>query len=119
MALILASVRGGEMPHQRLALRPLMLPARSNSDGPRRERDSRCSSSRTTATAWLRLRAIEGSINIPLSESSRRLSELSRDRQITVYSAGRYRSAIAVSLLQREGFERVSDLAGGYVAWFA
>jgi rhodanese-related sulfurtransferase len=94
-----------------------MLPASSNSDGPLRERNSRCSSSSTTATAWLRLRTIEGSINIPLSELSRRLSELSRDRQITAYCAGGYRSAIAVSLLQREGFERVSDLAGGYAAW--
>ncbi|HLE56562.1 MAG TPA: rhodanese-like domain-containing protein, partial [Rhodothermia bacterium] len=31
--------------------------------------------------------------------------------------AGGYRSSIAASLLQREGFGEVSELAGGIAAW--
>ena len=60
---------------------------------------------------------IETSTHIPLNELQRRLSEVPRAREIMVYCAGGYRSVIAASLLQREGFQRVSDLAGGYAAW--
>ena len=69
------------------------------------------------APAELEEGAIDGSTHIPLSELRHRLAELPRDPAITVYCAGGYRSAIAASLLQREGFERVSDLAGGYAGW--
>jgi rhodanese-related sulfurtransferase len=34
-----------------------------------------------------------------------------------VYCAGGYRSSIAVSLLQRAGFSRVGEIAGGIAAW--
>jgi rhodanese-related sulfurtransferase len=34
-----------------------------------------------------------------------------------VYCAGGYRSSIAASLLQRHGFTRVAEIAGGLAAW--
>lgn len=61
--------------------------------------------------------AIPGSLPVPLSELSGRLAVLPRDQALVVHCAGGYRSAIAASLLLAAGFERVSDLAGGYAAW--
>jgi rhodanese-related sulfurtransferase len=60
---------------------------------------------------------IEGSRNMPLNQLSSRLDELPGDRPIVVHCAGGYRSTIAVSLLQNQGFENVFDLVGGYKAW--
>ena len=60
---------------------------------------------------------IGGSIGIPLSQLSGRLSELPSDRPLIVYCAGGYRSSIAASILQREGFARVCEIAGGITAW--
>jgi hydroxyacylglutathione hydrolase len=56
---------------------------------------------------------VEGSVNIPLGHLTERLGELPRDRPLVVHCSGGYRSAAAASLLQREGFEDVSDLVGG------
>jgi hydroxyacylglutathione hydrolase len=56
---------------------------------------------------------VEGSVNIPLGHLTERLDELPRDRPLVVHCSGGYRSAAAASLLQREGFEDVSDLVGG------
>jgi rhodanese-related sulfurtransferase len=36
-----------------------------------------------------------------------------------VHCAAGYRSAIAASLLQQQGFENLADLAGGMQAWVA
>jgi glyoxylase-like metal-dependent hydrolase (beta-lactamase superfamily II)/rhodanese-related sulfurtransferase len=60
---------------------------------------------------------IEGSVNIPLTRLQERMGEMPRDRPVLLHCAGGYRSSIAVSLLQREGFEDVSELAGGIGAW--
>src|SRR5262249_27850365 len=60
---------------------------------------------------------IAGSVNIPLSQLTKRLGELPNDRPLLVYCAGGYRSSIAASLLQRQGFSRVSEIAGGIAAW--
>jgi rhodanese-related sulfurtransferase/glyoxylase-like metal-dependent hydrolase (beta-lactamase superfamily II) len=62
-------------------------------------------------------KAIAGSLSIPLSQLRGRLSELPRDRPLLVHCAGGYRSAIAASVLQREGYGPVSELAGGLAAW--
>ena len=64
-----------------------------------------------------REKRIHGSIGIPLSQLGERLSELPSDRPLIVYCAGGYRSSIAASILQREGFSRVSEIAGGITAW--
>ena len=41
------------------------------------------------------------------------------DQSIVVHCASGYRSAVAASLLQREGFSQVADLVGGLAAWRA
>ena len=62
---------------------------------------------------------IVGSIHIPLNELQMRVEELPRDQPVAVFCAGGYRSSIAASLLQRAGFDDVSDIVGGYSAWAA
>jgi Rhodanese-related sulfurtransferase len=61
--------------------------------------------------------AIANSVNIPLAQLARRLSEVPADRPVVIYCAGGARSAIAASLFEHEGREQVSDLIGGYGAW--
>jgi hydroxyacylglutathione hydrolase len=60
---------------------------------------------------------VAGSVNIPLNHLADRLAELPKGRPLLVYCAGGYRSSIAASLLQRAGFSRVSEIAGGIAAW--
>ena len=62
---------------------------------------------------------VAGSVSIPLNHLADRASELPKDRPLLVYCAGGYRSSIAASLLQRQGFTRVSEIAGGLAAWEA
>src|SRR5262249_25009856 len=61
--------------------------------------------------------SVAGSSLIPLSQLSARLGELPHDRPIVVFCAGGYRSSIAASLLQRQGFASVQEIAGGMAAW--
>jgi hydroxyacylglutathione hydrolase len=60
---------------------------------------------------------IPDSLHIPLTRLAERVGELPRNRPILVYCAGGYRSSIAASLLQREGFTDVSEISGGITAW--
>ena len=60
---------------------------------------------------------IKSSLHIPLNHLADRLREIPTDRPVLVHCAGGYRSSIAASLLQRHGFTRVSELAGGIAAW--
>ena len=60
---------------------------------------------------------IVDSINIPLNELPERLTEIPRDQTVIVHCQGGYRSAIAASLLEKQGYENVLDLVGGYKAW--
>jgi len=62
---------------------------------------------------------IPGSLGIPLNHLTENLEKLPKDRPLLVYCAGGYRSSIAASLLQNRGFDRVSEIAGGIVAWEA
>ena len=62
---------------------------------------------------------IGGSISVPLNHLAERLSELPANRPLLVHCAGGYRSSIAASLLQRDGFTDVSEIAGGIAAWEA
>ncbi|MBV8953304.1 MAG: rhodanese-like domain-containing protein [Solirubrobacterales bacterium] len=50
---------------------------------------------------------------------SEQLATLPRDHSIVVHCGSGYRSAIAASLLQREGYPDVADLVGGMTAWQA
>ena len=64
-------------------------------------------------------KSIAGSLSIPLNRLQAQLDTLPRDRALLVHCAGGYRSSTAASLLQREGFSNVSELAGGITAWEA
>jgi hydroxyacylglutathione hydrolase len=60
---------------------------------------------------------IAGSLGVPLNHLTENLEKLPKDRPLLVYCAGGYRSSIAASLLQSRGLRRVSEIAGGIVAW--
>src|SRR5207247_6866948 len=62
-------------------------------------------------------KSVGGSLSIPLNHLLERVQELPKDRPLLVYCAGGYRSSIAASLLQHEGFTNVSEIAGGLAAW--
>lgn len=56
---------------------------------------------------------IDGAINIPIQELSRRMSELGEGSgPIVVYCESGGRSAMAKRMLERNGFEHVHDLGG-------
>jgi hydroxyacylglutathione hydrolase len=46
-----------------------------------------------------------------------RLDKVPTGRHIVVHCAGTWRSSVAASLPRANGFDDVSDLTGGYVAW--
>jgi len=60
---------------------------------------------------------IGGSVGVPLSRLAEKLATLPKDRPLLVYCAGGYRSSIAASLLERAGFGRVAEIAGGMAGW--
>lgn len=60
---------------------------------------------------------IPDSLHVPLTRLAERFGELPGNRPLLVYCGGGYRSSIAASLLQREGFTDVSEIAGGIAAW--
>ncbi len=60
---------------------------------------------------------IAGSLSMPLNHLVENIGKIPKDRSLLVYCAGGYRSSIAASLLQRNGYERVSEIAGGIVSW--
>ena len=62
---------------------------------------------------------VAGSVSMPLNHLAERARELPRDRPLIVYCAGGYRSSIAASLLQQQGFTKISEMAGGIAAWEA
>ncbi len=64
-----------------------------------------------------RERRIEVAINLPLSRLPEQMTTLERGQPIVVHCGTGYRSAIAASLMQRDGFAEVADLVGGLAAW--
>ncbi len=60
---------------------------------------------------------IAGSVSMPLNHLAENFGSLPKDRTLLVYCAGGYRSSLAASMLQRAGFEGVSEIAGGIVSW--
>ena len=59
---------------------------------------------------------IRGALNIPVDELRFRLEEVPRDRPLVVHCRSGYRSHLASRILQQNGFERVRNLTGGYLA---
>jgi glyoxylase-like metal-dependent hydrolase (beta-lactamase superfamily II)/rhodanese-related sulfurtransferase len=69
------------------------------------------------APAEWRERRIEAAVNVPLQRLPEQMTTLPREHPIVVHCATGYRSAIAASLLQRDGYPDVADLVGGMAAW--
>ena len=62
---------------------------------------------------------IPGSVNLPLSQLSRRLEKVPKG-EVVVHCASGYRSSVATSLIMRDRPETtVSDFVGGLDAWLA
>ena len=62
---------------------------------------------------------IAGSLHLPLNHLVENIGKLAKDRALLLYCAGGYRSSIAASLLQKNGFSQVSEIAGGLAGWEA
>jgi hydroxyacylglutathione hydrolase len=60
---------------------------------------------------------IEGAVLCPLDRLSKSISELDRAKTLAVHCKSGYRSMIACSILQANGFERVINVLGGFDAW--
>ena len=60
---------------------------------------------------------INGAILIPLGELPQRMNELDRTRDIVVHCKGGVRSAKAVKMLRKAGFDNVKNVEGGIIEW--
>lgn len=60
---------------------------------------------------------LPGARNIPLSQLSRRLEEIPRDRNLLLYCRSGMRSKNAARLLGKNGYRRIAHLRGGIGAW--
>ncbi len=60
---------------------------------------------------------IEGSTVIPLPQLGARMGELDRDAAIVVHCKSGARSAKAIAQLRAAGFDRLTNLSGGILAW--
>jgi len=60
---------------------------------------------------------ILGAICKPLDSLAKSVSDLRKDLPVAVHCKGGYRSAIATSILKREGFPEVINILGGFDAW--
>lgn len=62
---------------------------------------------------------IPGSINIPVDELRNRLTEIDRHKNIFIYCQIGLRGYLAQRILLQNGFEKVSNISGGYKLWSA
>ena len=60
---------------------------------------------------------IQDAHHVPLGELKKRMEELARDSDLIAVCGSGYRSSIAASLLQANGFTRTSSMDGGMAAW--
>jgi sulfur dioxygenase len=62
---------------------------------------------------------IRGAQLIPLGQLTQRVGEISREKPVVTVCHSGARSAQAIAMLQREGFQEVANLAGGMLRWRA
>jgi len=55
--------------------------------------------------------------HLPLNELPSRAGEIANAEPLALVCAGGYRSSIATSVLEREGFRRLTNVVGGMTAW--
>ena len=65
-----------------------------------------------SAQEW-ELDHLEGAMHVPLPKLTRNLGRFSRTAPLTLVCGSGYRSSIAASLLEAEGFEHLSNVMGG------
>jgi rhodanese-related sulfurtransferase len=65
---------------------------------------------------YMQLRA-RGAVLLPLGRLSGRVSDLPRDRELLLMCRTGGRSQNATQFLQSRGFENVTNVSGGIVAW--
>ena len=62
---------------------------------------------------------IEGARHVPLNDLPRQAGAFERDGALAVVCASGYRSSVATSVLERQGFRKLSNVVGGMTAWTA
>ena len=65
---------------------------------------------------WMAMR-IGTVVNLPLTHLADLSAKLDPDQPVVAVCNSAYRSSLAVGILQRRGFKKVSSLAGGSAAW--
>ncbi len=68
------------------------------------------------ASEW-ELGHMPGAYLIPLAELPERIAEVPTQKDVVVHCQGGGRSSIAASILLAHGYDRVSNLSGGFQAW--
>ncbi|MBF0196643.1 MAG: FAD-dependent oxidoreductase [Planctomycetes bacterium] len=58
---------------------------------------------------------LKGAVNIPLSQIRRSLSKIPKDKDVIVYCQKGLRGYVATKILQGHGYERASNLMGGFL----
>ena len=66
-----------------------------------------------------RMGRVPGSRHIPLGELAARAGELSKDGPVVTVCRAGARSAQAIAILKKAGFEKVANMAGGILRWRA
>ena len=68
--------------------------------------------------AWeFKPRRAQGAVNIPMSQMRARAGEVPTDRDVLVICEHGSRSAQVVQFLKRQGYSRVTNVAGGTDQW--
>ncbi len=62
---------------------------------------------------------INNAINIPVDELRKRMSEISKDKNVFIYCEAGLRGYLAQRILLQNGYKNVKNLSGGYQLWNA
>lgn len=60
---------------------------------------------------------VEGAVNIPLQEITHRLAEFPKDKDLLIYCRSGKRSMAASNFLVQNGYTRVFNVVGGFLAY--
>ncbi|MEP6471427.1 MAG: MBL fold metallo-hydrolase, partial [Acidobacteriota bacterium] len=60
---------------------------------------------------------VASAVNVPLNTLEERATELPKEEPLAVLCAGGFRSSIGTSILERQGFARITNVVGGMAAW--
>jgi len=60
---------------------------------------------------------IAGAVNVPLNTLEQHAAELPKEEPVAVMCAGGFRSSIGTSILELQGFTKITNVVGGMAAW--